>query len=128
MTRFWITLEQGVRFVIGSLEQMKGGEIFIPKIPSMKITDLATVVAPGAKLKEIGIRAGEKLHEVLITEDERRHAKEFPDFFIIEPEHAFWGRTNYRNGKILPEGFRYSSETNDKWLSHDELKSIVDST
>ena len=127
MTRFWITLEQGVRFVIGSLEQMKGGEIFIPKIPSMKITNLATVAAPGAKLKEIGIRAGEKLHEVLITEDESRHAKEFPDFFIIEPEHAFWGKTNYRNGNVLPEGFRYSSETNDKWLSHDELKSIVDS-
>lgn len=128
MTRFWITLDQGVRFVIQSLEQMKGGEIFIPKIPSMKITDLAAVAAPGARIKEIGIRPGEKIHEVLVTEDESRHAKEFADHFVIEPEHAFWGKPEFPDGKALSEGFRYSSDTNGRWLSHDELRSIVDQT
>lgn len=128
MTRFWITLDQGVRFVINSLEMMKGGEIFIPKIPSMRITDLAQVTAPSARVKEIGIRPGEKLHEVLLTEDESRHAKEFDTHFIIEPEHAFWGRNLHTSGKTIAEGFRYSSETNTQWLSGDVLKRIVDSS
>lgn len=128
MTRFWITLDQGVRFVINSLEMMKGGEIFIPKIPSMRITDLAHITAPSARVKEIGIRPGEKLHEVLLTEDESRHAKEFDTHFIIEPEHAFWGSNLHTRGKTIPEGFRYSSETNTQWLSGDVLKRIVDSS
>ncbi|MBN2299081.1 MAG: UDP-N-acetylglucosamine 4,6-dehydratase (inverting) [Deltaproteobacteria bacterium] len=128
MTRFWLTLDQGVRFVIQSLEMMKGGEVFVPKIPSMKITELAEVVAPGTTMTEIGIRAGEKLHEVLLTEDESRHAKEFKNYFIVEPEHPFWGKTNHSDGKCLPEGFRYSSETNDWWLTHDDLHKIVKSS
>lgn len=127
MTRFWITLDQGVRFVIESLEMMKGGEIFIPKIPSMRITDLANVAAPGTKVEQIGIRPGEKLHEVLLTEDESRHAKEFDSYYIIEPEFAFWGESNIHKGKSLPQGFRYSSDTNDCWLKSEDLKKIVDS-
>jgi UDP-N-acetylglucosamine 4,6-dehydratase len=125
MTRFWITLDQGVRFVIKSLELMKGGEIFVPKIPSMRITDLANVAAPDARVEQIGIRPGEKLHEVLITEDESRHAKEYKSYYIIEPEFAYWRKTNYQDGKTLPEGFRYSSEINTHWLTADELKQIV---
>jgi UDP-N-acetylglucosamine 4,6-dehydratase (inverting) len=128
MTRFWITLEQGARFVIGSLSLMKGGEIFIPKIPSMTVTDLADVIAPGIPRKETGIRPGEKLHEVLITEDESRHALEFDRYFIVEPEHAFWGRASHPGGKSLPDGFRYTSDTNTLWLSKDELKRIVETS
>jgi UDP-N-acetylglucosamine 4,6-dehydratase (inverting) len=127
MTRFWITLDQGVRFVINSLDIMQGGEIFVPKIPSMRITDLAKVAAPGARVKDIGIRPGEKLHEVLLTEDESRHAKEYDTHYIIEPEFSFWGDTILQEGKSLPQGFRYSSETNDFWLKSEELKKIVNS-
>jgi len=126
MTRFWITLDQGVHFVIKSLELMKGGEIFVPKIPSMRITDLADVAAPGTKIEQIGIRPGEKLHEVMITEDESRHTKEFDSHYIVEPEFAFWTKTHYQDGKHLPEGFRYSSEINTEWLSKQDLKNIVD--
>lgn len=126
MTRFWITLDQGVTFVINSLEVMQGGEIFIPKIPSMRITDLAEVIAPEKKIKQIGIRPGEKLHEVMITEDESRHTKEFPAHYVVEPEFAFWRKTNYQDGKSLPEGFRYSSEINTEWLSKEDLRKIVD--
>jgi UDP-N-acetylglucosamine 4,6-dehydratase len=108
---------------------MQGGEIFVPKIPSTYITDLADVIAPKAKKKVVGIRPGEKLHEVLLTEDESRHAKEYDRFFVIEPEHAcwaaHWGHTHYPDGKNLPEGFRYTSENNDLWLSKDELRKIV---
>jgi FlaA1/EpsC-like NDP-sugar epimerase len=127
MTRFWITLDQGIKFVMKSLEIMQGGEIFIPKIPSMRITDLADVIAPGARTNEIGIRPGEKLHEVLLTDDESRHAKEYDSYYIIEPEFAFWRKTNYPDGKTMPEGFRYSSEINNNWLSAEELIKIVDS-
>jgi UDP-N-acetylglucosamine 4,6-dehydratase (inverting) len=126
MTRFWITLDQGIRFVINSLERMNGGEIFVPKIPSMRITDLAKIAAPGARIRDIGIRPGEKLHEVMITEDESRHAIEFDSYFIIEPEHAFWGKVSHTGGKQVPENFRYASETNDWWLTGEELKKIVD--
>jgi UDP-N-acetylglucosamine 4,6-dehydratase/5-epimerase len=127
MTRFWITLDQGVRFVINSLELMHGGEIFVPKIPSMRITDLAKVTAPDTRIKEIGIRPGEKLHEVLLTEDESRHATEFDSFYIIEPEFPFWGDITSHKGKSLPQDFRYSSETNDCWLESEKLKKLVDS-
>lgn len=127
MTRFWITLDQGVRFVISSLELMQGGEIFVPKIPSMRIIDLAKVIAPNARINDIGIRPGEKLHEVLLTEDESRHTKEYNSYYIIEPEFPFWGKTNYPGGKSLPQGFRYSSEINDCWLRPEVLKKIVDS-
>ena len=125
MTRFWISLDQGVRFVMNSIEIMKGGEIFIPKIPSMRLTDLANAIAPNVKKEYIGIRAGEKLHEVLLTEDEARHAKEYDHGFIIEPEHRFWKQNEVIGGKVLPEGFRYASDTNTIWLSTDDLKKII---
>ena len=126
MTRFWLTLEQGARFVAQCIETMRGGEIFVPKIPSMRITDLAKVVAPDCEIEFIGIRPGEKLHEVLLTEDEARHSIDTGDYFIIEPELRFWQKNNGRVGKPMPEGFRYSSENNTTWLDADELMSMVD--
>lgn len=125
MTRFWITLEQGVEFVIKSLERMEGGEIFIPKIPSMKIIDLAELVAPGTKKEITGIRPGEKLHEDLLTKEEAKHSKEYEDYFVIEPEFSFWGHKEERGGKSLPDGFRYTSETNAQWLSNEDFKKII---
>jgi FlaA1/EpsC-like NDP-sugar epimerase len=126
MTRFWITLGQGVRFVMDCIARMKGGETFVPKIPSMKVIDLAKVIAPDAERKVIGIRSGEKLHEILLTEDEARHTREFDNYFVIEPEHPFWDKNNFNDEKSLPEGFRYTSDGNDKWLTEDEIGKIVD--
>jgi len=126
MTRFWITLEQGVRFVMDCIARMNGGETFVPKIPSMKVIDLANVIAPDATKKVIGIRSGEKLHEILLTEDEARHTREFDNYFVIEPEHPFWDKNNFNDEKSLPEGFRYTSDGNDKWLTGDELGKIAD--
>ena len=126
MTRFWLTLEQGARFVAQCIETMKGGEIFVPKIPSMRITDLAKIVAPDCEVEIIGIRPGEKLHEVLLTEDEARHSIDMEDYFVIEPELKFWNQNNGHKGKSLPEGFRYSSESNTVWLEGDALTSMMD--
>lgn len=126
MTRFWITLDQGVRFVIDCVGRMKGGEIFVPKISSMKVTDLAKAIAPEAKWNVIGIRAGEKLHEILLTEDEARHAREFESYFAVEPEHPFWNKENFNGGKVLPEGFRYASDNNDRWLTEADLRKITE--
>jgi len=126
MTRFWLTLEQGARFVAQRIETMKGGEIFVPKIPSMRITDLAEVIAPDCEVEIIGIRPGEKLHEILLTEDEARHSKDIGDYFVIEPELQFWNKNSGHVGKPLPEGFRYTSESNTAWLDADELISMVD--
>jgi len=125
MTRFWITLDHGVHFVIDCIERMEGGEIFVPKIPSMKITDIAKAVAPEAEWKLTGIRPGEKLHEILLTEDEARHAEEFDSYFAIVPEHPFWNRNNSDGGKVLPDGFNYASNSNDKWLTIKELREII---
>ncbi|MDN5310368.1 MAG: UDP-N-acetylglucosamine 4,6-dehydratase/5-epimerase [Methanolobus sp.] len=125
MTRFWLTLDQGVNFVLNSIQRMHGGEIFIPKIPSMKITDLAEAIAPEATKKFTGIRPGEKLHEIMITEDESRHTKEFSDYFVIEPEFPFWKKENTISGMGLPDNFRYSSEINDKWLTVEELNEML---
>ena len=94
MTRFWITLEQGVRFVLKCLDLAEGGELFVPKIPSMKLIDLADAIAPGCRHEIIGIRPGEKIHEVLVTEDDARHTLEFDDYFIIEPEFHWWSPKN----------------------------------
>lgn len=124
MTRFWISLDQGVQFVLDCLERMKGGEIFVPKIPAMKITDLAQVIAPRAKVKITKIRPGEKIHESLITEEEARHAKEFDTYYVIEPQFPYWDDTPSIGGKELPEGFRYTSETAEK-LQWDELLSLI---
>jgi len=125
MTRFWITLEEGVRFVINCIDLMKGGEIFIPKISSMKVVDLAEVIAPEAKKKIIGIRPGEKLHEILLTEEEARHAKEFDGYFIVEPEYSFWNKDNFRDGKALPEGFKYTSDANNSWITKEQMTEIL---
>ena len=125
MTRFWITLEEGIRFVINCLEIMKGGEIFIPKIPSMRIMDLAEVIAPKVEKKIIGIRPGEKLHETLLTKEEARHTKEFDKYFVIEPEFPFWSKNNFKDGRNLPEGFRYTSETNNNWITKEQMKEIL---
>lgn len=125
MTRFWITLEQGVRFVISCIELMQGGEIFIPKLPSLNIMDLARVVAPQANVEFIGIRSGEKLHESMISVDEARQALELEDRFVIQPDHAWWQSNRWSNGKKLPDGFEYASDKNDHWLSEDEVRQMV---
>jgi UDP-N-acetylglucosamine 4,6-dehydratase len=125
MTRFWITLAQGVRFVIRCLEFMQGGEVFIPKNPSMRIMDLARALAPECETKTIGIRPGEKLNEVLISEDEARHTVEMDDHYVVLPAHPWWRSDNWQAGRRLPEGFRYGSDNNSRWLSEDELKNLV---
>jgi UDP-N-acetylglucosamine 4,6-dehydratase len=125
MTRFWITLEQGVEFVLRCLDMMHGGEIFVPKIPSMNIMDLARAVAPDCRYEFVGIRPGEKLHEVMIPEDNAHHTVEFDDFFVIQPEFPWWNQDNWQAGRPCPEGFRYSSDTNDRWLSVEELREMI---
>jgi UDP-N-acetylglucosamine 4,6-dehydratase/5-epimerase len=125
MTRFWITLEQGVRFVIACAEQMHGGEIFVPKIPSMNLLDLAQAIAPDCQIDCVGIRPGEKVHEVLISEDEARNAIETHEMFVIQPADSWWRKDNWANARPLPEGFRYASECNSKWLTADELYEIA---
>jgi UDP-N-acetylglucosamine 4,6-dehydratase len=125
MTRFWLTLEQGVKFVIRCLEQMHGGEIFVPKIPSMRLLDLAETVAPGCQVEYIGIRPGEKLHEVLVSEDESRQTLETENMYVIQPAHPWWKSENWIGAKPLPEGFRYSSDTNEHWLTRHELEALV---
>jgi len=104
---------------------MHGGEIFVPKIPSMKLTDLAEAIAPGCQVDMIGIRPGEKLHEVLVSEDEARNTLETDEMFVIQPAHAWWRRENWANARPLPEGFRYTSDTNPQWLSQNELENLV---
>ena len=126
MTRFWITLDQGVRFVIKCLEIMKGGEIFVPKIPSMRVTDLADVIGPGCSREITGIRNGEKVHEVLLSIDEARGAREYEDMYIIHPSNPWWGHSIHPNGKALPEGFSFCSDTNPSWLTHDDLRRILE--
>jgi len=125
MTRFWLTIEDGIKFVIQCIDKMKGGEIFIPKISSMKVIDLADVIAPDAEKKVIGIRPGEKMHEVLMTEDESTHAQEFADSFVIEPEHPFWNVKKLKGRKELPKGFRYASNVNKTWYAKEDLKKII---
>jgi UDP-N-acetylglucosamine 4,6-dehydratase len=125
MTRFWLTLEEGVQFVRNCIPLMNGGEIFVPKIPSMKVVDLARAIAPDAKIDIIGIRPGEKIHEILITENEARHTKEYDSHFVIEPELNFWNANGRTDGKKLPEGFRYVSDSNTSWLGIDDLKRMI---
>jgi UDP-N-acetylglucosamine 4,6-dehydratase/5-epimerase len=126
MTRFWITLDQGVRFVIRSIEQLHGGEIFVPKIPSMKLLDMAQAIAPDCQIDCVGIRPGEKLHEVLLSEDEARNAIECDDMFVIQPAHSWWRKENWKSDALLPEGFRYSSDTNSQWLTAEDLYTLVE--
>jgi UDP-N-acetylglucosamine 4,6-dehydratase len=126
MTRFWLSLEQGVRFVINCIEQMEGGEVFVPKIPSTKVTDLAKAIAPAAKLNIIGIRPGEKLHEYLISIDEARHTIELDRMYVIQPAEAIWfGYSWKEKGQELPEGYHYSSDNNSEWLDVNGIKEFV---
>ncbi|MBM3143725.1 MAG: UDP-N-acetylglucosamine 4,6-dehydratase (inverting) [Chloroflexi bacterium] len=126
MTRFWLSLEQGVRFVIKSIEHMLGGEVFIPKIPSMKVVDLAKVIAPDAEIDIIGIRPGEKLHEMLISRDESRSTIEMDDMFVVQPVEAFWfGGKWSEKGKPVPDGFRYSSAENPEWLNVEQIREMI---
>lgn len=125
MTRFWITLDQGVQFVVKCIDKMHGGEVFVPKIPSMNIMDLAKAIGSSCEIKIIGIRPGEKLHEVLISENEAHHTIELKDMYVIKPLHPWWGLSNWDNGKELPDGFKYESDNNDNWLTIEELKNMV---
>jgi len=125
MTRFWLTLEQGARFVLGALRQMQGGEVFVPRIPSMKIIDLARAMAPECKIEIVGIRPGEKIHEALISTDEARNALELDDMFIVQPPHPWREPTPWKGARPLSDGFAYTSDTNDKWLSADELRAMI---
>ncbi len=121
MTRFWITLNQGVAFVLRCLDIMQRGEVFVPKIPSMRIMDLAKAMAPDCEVKFVGIRPGEKLHEVLISKDEARSTVDLDDMFVIRPAHPVFRAPDWSCGKPLSEGFEYTSDANDQWLSCQEL-------
>lgn len=131
MTRFLITLDDGVNFVLRCLDAMMGGEIFVPKIPSVKVTQLARVIAPECQQEIIGIRPGEKLHETMVPEDDARLTLEFDDHFVIRPTHSYWNQKDFldgRSGKDCPDGFRYSSDTNSWWLTDDEVAHLVEQT
>ncbi len=126
MTRFWITLDEGVKFLIKCLGLMQGGEIFIPKIPSLRIIDLAKAVAPNCKYKIVGIRPGEKINEVLVPEDEAHNTVEYDNMYIILPAFKYWdAKDAYKGHKPLDGGFKYSSDINKEWLGVEELKKIL---
>jgi len=128
MTRFLITLDQGVDFVLRSIEDMQGGEVFVPKIPTVGVMDLARVIAPNCVHETIGIRPGEKLHEAMIGEDDARLTIEYDDYYVIQPTHSFWNHVDYmagRPGQLCPEGFKYTSDTNPRRLSDDEIRELV---
>jgi UDP-N-acetylglucosamine 4,6-dehydratase/5-epimerase len=125
MTRFWITLEQGVEFVLRCIDIMEGGEIFVPKLPSMRILDLAAAIAPGAEIKVTGIRPGEKVHEVLVSEDEAHHTIEYDDLYVVKPTHPWWRKDGWGDGRPLPAGFRFASDSNDRWLSIEDLRGLT---
>jgi UDP-N-acetylglucosamine 4,6-dehydratase len=131
MTRFWITIQEGAAFVDRCLKLVQGGEIFIPKIPSMRIVDLATAVAPECEQEIIGIRPGEKLHELMIPRDEARHTIEFDDMFVIQPDLPDWGGRRYTNygkveGRRVDPEFEYSSNQNELWVSSNDLRQLID--
>lgn len=128
MTRFWITLDHGASFVLSRLDKMVGGEIFVPKIPSMNIMDLARAVAPECRTEVVGIRPGEKLHEIMIAEDDARHTIEHDDCYVIRPPFHEWDASAYAkqgSGKPCPDGFNYSSDTNTQWLTVEQLRKMA---
>ncbi|HXD11091.1 MAG TPA: polysaccharide biosynthesis protein, partial [Anaerolineales bacterium] len=126
MTRFWLSLDQGVQFVIDCIEQMEGGEVFVPKIPSTKVVDLAQAIVPNAKINIIGIRPGEKLHEDLISEDEARHTIELEKMYVIQPVEATWFGYSWKDkGKTLPDNYRYTSDNNTEWLDIEGIQKFV---
>ncbi len=128
MTRFWITLEEGVELVFKALHESKGGETYISKIPSFKITDLATVLLPEAKLIEVGIREGEKLHEIMITKDDSRTTYEYDKHYIVYPHFDWWSSKNHftTGGRLIEQGFEYSSHNNISWLDNNDLREALD--
>jgi UDP-N-acetylglucosamine 4,6-dehydratase len=125
MTRFWITLEQAVAFVLACLDRMHGGEIFVPKIPSSTLADMAAAVAPGCRQEVIGLRAGEKLHEVLIPTDESHRTLEYDGYYVVQPEFDYWSPEKWVGGRPVAADFRYSSENNPWRLSPAELKGLL---
>jgi UDP-N-acetylglucosamine 4,6-dehydratase/5-epimerase len=126
MTRFWITLPQAVELVLFALAEMEGGEIFVPKIPSMRVVDLAEAMAPGIERSFIGIRPGEKLHELLLTGDEARHTLDCGDVYVVLPEHAWWDEKGSKLfGTAVNGEFVYASDTNDEWLTVDQLRELL---
>lgn len=128
MTRFWITLDQGVDLVFKALEESRGGETYISKIPSFKITDLAKAMNPYGDMKEVGVREGEKVHEVMITKDDSRMTYEYDENYIIYPHFDWWNSQKFMTpgGKLVEEGFEYNSKTNNSWLSVEELKGLLE--
>jgi UDP-N-acetylglucosamine 4,6-dehydratase (inverting) len=125
MTRFFITLPQAVKFVVDSFDMMQGGELYVPRIPSMRIVDLAQAVAPGAAMHEIGLRPGEKLHEEMISAEEGRRALRVGDRYLLQPDLASWGYTPPRHGEPVPPGFHYTSDNNDQWFSGEEMVDVL---
>ena len=127
MTRFWITLDQSVNFVLSSIDIMEGGEIFVPKIPSMKVVDIAKCMAPNLPINIVGIRPGEKLHEAMITEDDARTTQNFGDRYIIQPAFKKWTdkKSRLKGATSVPEGFSYTSDTNSDWLDLNELRKMI---
>jgi UDP-N-acetylglucosamine 4,6-dehydratase len=125
MTRFWITLDQGVDFVIDMLGAMHGGELFVPKIPSMRVVDLARAIAPEARLDVVGIRPGEKLHEQMISVDDGRRALDAGQFYIIQPDADWWDASAWAAASPVPEGFSYTSDANPEWLTLEQLRTMI---
>ncbi len=127
MTRFWITLEQAVEFVLQCLERMCGGELFVPKIPSMNIMDLAKAIAPQCETRIVGVRPGEKIHELMISPDDARQALELDSFYIIQPQFNYWSRrSGWDEGRNVPDDFEYQSGTNPWRLSIEEMREMLD--
>jgi UDP-N-acetylglucosamine 4,6-dehydratase len=126
MTRFWITLDQGVKLVHTALARMIGGEVFVPRIPSMGLLDLARAVAPEAQIEVTGIRPGEKLHECLISSDEARHTVRLKDMYVIKPEFPWWGSAGWAQGEVLPDDFEFTSDKNDNWMSAQDLARMLE--
>jgi len=125
MTRFWISLHQAVNFVMDSFELMQGGELYVPRIPSMKLVDLVSAIAPDAKTKEVGMRPGEKLHEEMISQDDARRTYLLGDRYIVTPVAADWGFDVPQQATAVPEGFWYRSDNNDLWLSIEEISAMI---
>jgi UDP-N-acetylglucosamine 4,6-dehydratase len=125
MTRFWITLDAAVKFVVDSFDVMQGGELFVPRIPSMRILDLVEAVAPDAPTHEMGMRPGEKLHEEMIASDDSRRTLRFPDRYVVQPVVASWGYQKPAGGEPVPDGFNYRSDNNDLWLEVGEMRELL---
>ena len=126
MTRFWITLPQAVDFVISAFDDMAGGELYVPRIPSMRVLDLAEAIAPGTRTVEVGIRPGEKLHEEMISSEDARRTVRREDRYVVQPTLAMWGGFSEAAGEPVPDGFAYTSDANDQWLTIEEIRQMID--